>query len=83
MGFRREYFFEKWLLGNAVHTVCTHCEVLDVGTYLDPNLARFDKFLVPYWIFFLLRMHLGFGTFELSPFVADFEPFPPIFHPPY
>ena len=45
-------------------------------------LAPFDKFLVPHWGFFWLPMHLGCGTFELSPFVAHFQPFLPIFHPP-
>ena len=35
-----------------MHAVRTQCEVLDVGEYSDRLFAPFDKFLVPYWIFF-------------------------------
>ena len=66
-----------------MHAVRTRCEVLDVGKCSHPTFGPFwQVFGSILGVFFSLPMHLGCGTFELSPFVAHFQPFLPILHPP-
>ena len=77
-----------WEIGQFVRRSLREYRARGVKFWMSANtrtllLAPFDKFLVPYRGFLKLPMHLGCGTFELSPFVAHFQPFLPIFHPPY
>ena len=69
---------------------CTQCtrSAHAVRSFECRQILRpyFWPLLTSFWFhqgFFELPMHLGCGTFELSPFVAQFQPFLPIFHPPY
>ena len=72
---------ESSIMGNAVHAVCTQCEVLDVGKYSNPSFGPFSQVFGCVPGFFWLPKHLGCGIFELSTIFAHFQPFPPISSP--
>ena len=67
--------------GNAVHTVRTQCEVLDVGKYLNPSFGPFSQVFGSIPGVFWLPKHLGCGIFELSTIFAHSQPFPLISSP--
>ena len=60
--------------GDSWAMLCTQCEVLDVGEYSDP----FDKFLVPYWVFFFSFLCIwDVAHLNCHPFLPIFNHFYP------